>query len=254
MTATNYVVLDAVERGGSSYVCKLAHTAAAANEPGVGASWSTYWDLAAEKGEDGADGLGSGDMLKSDYDPGNIIADAFDADNHLDGTTKVVMTLVERNKLAAIEASATADQTGSEIKVAYEAQGDTNAYTDAAKTKVDQLTVTQPVDLDAIETRVNALDAAVVLMGAWDASAGTFPGGGSAQAGESWLVSVAGTVDVIEFSVNDRIIAITDNASTTTYADIWQKADYSDKVEVVAGQTGNISAPALRTAINVEDG
>ena len=36
-------------------------------------------------------------------------------------------------KLAGVEASATADQTGAEIKAAYEAQGDTNAYTDADK-------------------------------------------------------------------------------------------------------------------------
>ncbi|MCP4381412.1 MAG: hypothetical protein GY798_08345, partial [Hyphomicrobiales bacterium] len=56
LSSTTYAVLDAVENDGSSYVCKLAHTAAAANEPGVGASWSTYWDLSAQAGTDGADG------------------------------------------------------------------------------------------------------------------------------------------------------------------------------------------------------
>lgn len=39
-------------------------------------------------------------------------------------------------KLDGIEAGATADQTGAEIKVAYEAEADTNAYTDAEKTKL----------------------------------------------------------------------------------------------------------------------
>ena len=34
-------------------------------------------------------------------------------------------------KLAAIESGATADMTGAEIKVAYENEGDTNAFTDA---------------------------------------------------------------------------------------------------------------------------
>lgn len=125
---------------------------------------------------------------------------------------------------------------------------------DAAKAKTDFLTVTQPVDLDSIETRVNALDAAVVLKGIWDASSGTFPGGGSAQAGDSYIVSVAGTVGGVAFVANDRIIAILDNASTTTYASNWHKADYTDAVLSVASLTGAISAPDLRTAINVEDG
>lgn len=35
-----------------------------------------------------------------------------------------------------VEAGATADQTGAEIKTAYEAESDTNAYTDAEKTKL----------------------------------------------------------------------------------------------------------------------
>jgi hypothetical protein len=50
-----------------------------------------------------------------------------------------------------IEPAATADQTGAEIKAAYEAEADTNAFTDAEKTKVGHITVTQAVDLDAIE-------------------------------------------------------------------------------------------------------
>jgi hypothetical protein len=34
-----------VTQGGSYYDCKLAHTSAAGNQPGVGASWTTYWNL-----------------------------------------------------------------------------------------------------------------------------------------------------------------------------------------------------------------
>jgi len=141
------------------------------------------------------------------------------------------------------------------IAAALTTGGNVNGRDMAADgTKLDYLTVTQAVDLDAIETRVNALDASVILMGAWDASAGTFPGGGAAQAGESWLVSVAGTVDGAAFSINDRIIAIVDNASTATYAANWIKADYSDVVSSVAGETGAISKAALLAALNVEDG
>ncbi|MEL0098501.1 MAG: hypothetical protein VW907_02990, partial [Opitutae bacterium] len=110
--------------------------------------------------------------------------------------------------------------------------------TDGAK--LDYLTVTQAVDLDAIESRVNALDAAVVLQGSWDASGGSFPGAGSAQAGDSYIVSVAGTVDGVAFSVNDRLLAIVDSASTSTYASNWLKLDYTDQVLSVNSQTGAV--------------
>lgn len=119
-----------------------------------------------------------------------------------------------------------------------------NAYAAADKAKVDFLSVTQAVDLDAIETRVNELDAAVILQGTWNASAGTFPGGGAAQAGHSYIVSVAGTVNGVPFALNDRIIAITDNASTTIFAGNWHKADYSDQVVTVFGRNGAVAAQA----------
>lgn len=119
--------------------------------------------------------------------------------------------------------------------------GTTNKFaTSGQLAKIDFLTVTQAVDLDAIETRVNALDAAVILQGSWDASVGTFPGGGTAQAGDSYIVSTGGTVDSVVFTANDRIVAITDNASTSTYASNWLKLDYTDQVLSVAGKTGAV--------------
>lgn len=121
--------------------------------------------------------------------------------------------------------------------------GSTNKFATAAeKTKLGHISVTQAVDLDALETAVAALDQATVLKGTWDASAGTFPGSGSAQAGWSYIVSVAGTVDGTAFALNDRIIAITDNASTTTFASNWFKADYTDQVLSVFSRTGAVTA------------
>ena len=118
----------------------------------------------------------------------------------------------------------------------------TASFTTAQETKLGHIAVTQAVDLDDIETRVNALDAAVILKGTWDASAGTFPGAGAAQAGWSYIVSVAGTVDGTAFAVGDRAIAILDNASTTTYAANWFKADYTDQVLSVHGRAGAVTA------------
>jgi hypothetical protein len=111
----------------------------------------------------------------------------------------------------------------------------------ADETKLDFVTVTQAVDLDTIETRVNALDAAVVNNGPWDASVGTFPGGGTAQNGETWIVTVGGTVGGVVFAVNDRLMAYLDNASTTVYASNWLKLDYTDQVVSVAGKTGAVT-------------
>jgi hypothetical protein len=44
---------------------------------------------------------GGGDMLAATYDPQSIAGDAFDTDNHTDGSTNGVYTLAERAKLAA---------------------------------------------------------------------------------------------------------------------------------------------------------
>ena len=115
------------------------------------------------------------------------------------------------------------------------------SFNSTASTKVGHITVTQAVNLDTMESDIAALEQAVVLKGLWDASAGTFPGGGTAQAGFSYIVSVGGTVNGIEFNANDRLVAILDNASTTTYASNWHKLDYTDAVLSVAGRTGAVT-------------
>lgn len=128
----------------------------------------------------------------------------------------------------------------------------TASFLTAQETKLGHISVTQAVDLDAIETRVASLDAAIVLRGSWDASAGTFPGSGTAQAGDSWIVSVGGTVDAVAFAVGDRIIAITDNASTTVFASNWFKADYTDQVLSVDGRTGAVTLGDLYQPLDAD--
>ena len=48
----------------------------------------------------------------------------------------------ELTRLSGVETGATTDQTGTEIKAAYEAEGDTNAYTDGEKSKLGGVAVT----------------------------------------------------------------------------------------------------------------
>ena len=47
-TSTAYAVNDTVENNGSGYICTVAHTSGASTEPGVGASWTSNWDLFVE--------------------------------------------------------------------------------------------------------------------------------------------------------------------------------------------------------------
>ena len=121
-------------------------------------------------------------------------------------------------------------------------------------TKLDFITVTQAVDLDQMETDIAALANGMVYKGNWDASSGSFPGGGSAQTGWFYYVSVAGTVGGVSFAIGDNIVATTDNASASTFAGNWSKHDQTDAVQAVVGLTGSITQSGLLSALNVEDG
>lgn len=68
--------------------------------------------------------------------------DATDCDNHTSGTTNKVFTATEQNKLSGTEDNATADQTGAEIKAIYEAEADTNNYSDSEKAKLGSIDAT----------------------------------------------------------------------------------------------------------------
>ena len=119
-------------------------------------------------------------------------------------------------------------------------------------TKLDLVSVTQAVDLDQMETDIAALANGMVYKGDWDASSGSFPSG--AQTGWFYYVSVAGTVSGVAFHVGDNIVATTDNASTSVFANNWSKHDNTDAVQSVVGLTGSVTKSGLLTAINVEDG
>ena len=254
---TAYVKDDAVSYLGSSYIAKVATTG---NLP----TNTTYWDLVAQKGDGGA---GSVDLGYTASPSGGTVTNSVGEDATIpavDNTNAGLMIPAQKTKLDNIEAGAdVTDATnvaaaGAFMKSADDADditaGATNKFaTQGEKDKLGNISITQPVDLDALESRVNELDAAVILKGSWDASAGTFPGGGSAQAGWSYIVSVAGTVNGVSFSVNDRIIAITDNASTSTFASNWFKADYTDLVTSVDGATGALTVGGIIAAAGTKD-
>ena len=75
-------------------------------------------------------------------------------------------TTAESTKLAGIESGATADQTASEIKTAYESNSDTNAFTDAEQTKLTG------IESNADVTDATNVDAAGAVMNADTSTAG----------------------------------------------------------------------------------
>jgi hypothetical protein len=78
--------------------------------------------------------------------------------------------------------------------------------------------------------------------GDWDASGGTFPGGGTASAADYYTVTTGGTVDGVSFVSGDTIAALIDNASTTTYAANWVKNPLPDAGDFYfASQAGSTS-------------
>lgn len=122
-------------------------------------------------------------------------------------------------------------------------EGVTNLFMDSTEQgKLANITVTQAVDLDQMETDIAALANGMVYKGNWDASVWTFPWAWVAQTGRFYTVSVGGTVDSIVFNIDDRLVATVDNASTTTYAWNWTKLDATDAVTSVFGRLWNVVA------------
>ena len=91
--------------------------------------------------------------LEGDLNVGDISTDALtvSGDIVVTGTVDGRDVATDGTKLDGIETGATADQTGAEIKAAYEAESNTNAFTDSEKTK-----------LTGIETGADVTDTANV--------------------------------------------------------------------------------------------
>jgi hypothetical protein len=73
-----------------------------------------------------------------------------------------VMSASDHTKLDGIETSATADQTGAEIKSAYEGENDTNAFTDTLKSKLDGIEESATADQDLSSYQLQPSEGAFV--------------------------------------------------------------------------------------------
>ena len=103
-----------------------------------------------------------GGMLTSNTESG-ITVTYQDTDGTIDFTVPTQsendFTTVLKNKLDAIEASATADQTASQIKTSYESNSDTNEFSDAEQSKLSGIEASATADQTNAEIRT-AVEAA----------------------------------------------------------------------------------------------
>ena len=137
-----------------------------------------------------------------------------------------------------------ASSTGTDATIPAATVTEAGLLVSSDKEKIDYLTVTENTNLDDIRNRIGELSSAVVLRGTWDPTTNEFPGGGTAIAGDSYIVIGTAVVDGIQFTQGDRIVALVNNASTTVYANNWLKQDYTDKVSSVNTQTGAVTIDA----------
>lgn len=117
-------------------------------------------------------------------------------------------------KLDGIEDGATADQTGAEIKAAYEAEADTNAYDDAAAAKLAAIEAGATADQTDAEIRA-AVDAATdsnVYDDAAVASVASIAG----KLDKPSIVTKSGPAEDLEASDVDEYVRLT-NAAAKTY-------------------------------------
>lgn len=179
-----------------------------------------------------------------------------DQDDIGDGATYKQYSDTEKTKLAGIEAWADiTDATNVGAAWAFMKatddtddiiEGATNLFMDSTEQgKLANITVTQAVDLDQMESDIAALANGMVYKWNWDASVWTFPWAWIAQTWWFYTVSVGGTVDSVVFAVDDRLVATTDNASTTIYAWNWTKLDATDAVTSVNGAVWNVVIDAV---------
>ena len=93
---------------------------------------------------------------KVDFTDGSVLTET-DLDTNSDQVLFAQQEITD--KLGGIEEGATADQTNAEIKTAYEANSDTNAFTDALQTKLNNIELNATADQTNAEIRA-AVEAA----------------------------------------------------------------------------------------------
>ena len=196
------------------------------------------------------------------------------------GTT-VLMTVTGVTKLAGIEDGATADQSAAEIKVAYESNADTNAYTDAEQSKLAAISGTNTGDQTTIvgitgtkaEFDTAVTDGNILYVGdvtqytdelAQDAVGGMVDASLTYVDGTPLLQRAALTGDVTATAGSNATLIATPASATIAVDDkvLIKDTSASDVMKYILTQairdlapgTGTMTSAQLRTALTDETG
>lgn len=166
-------------------------------------------------------------------------------------TAKISFDSTSSTKLAGIDTGAKDDQTGAEIKALYEAESDTNAYTDAEKTKVTNTPADTTTTLATMQAEIDALGTGgsfdesddFVLTGEWDFSDADviFPLLTADPYDSNWngLLEFASKDDVYDEIEDLRANPIYDIIAKTSTGTI-STAECQGKIITNTGATGDI--------------
>lgn len=163
--------------------------------PGAGDEWGDAVDADIVPDADGTRDLGAtATRFAETYTDALFVTDNITVGGTVDGRD----VAADGTKLDNIETAATADQTGAEIKALYEAESDTNAFTDADHTK-----------LDGIETGATADQTGAEIKTAYEAEADT---NAFTDAEKSKLTGIEASADVPD---ETNVIAALNGAALT---------------------------------------
>ena len=133
-----------------------------------------------------------------------------------------LMSATDKTKLDGVETGATADQTASEIKSAYESNTDTNAFTDADHTK-----------LDGIEANADVTDTTNVVA--------------ALTAGTNVTIGADGTISSTDTDT-------TYSNATTSASGLMSASDKTKIDGIESGATADQTASEILTAVKTVDG
>ena len=167
---------------------------------------------------------------KVDFQDGSVLTET-DLDTNSDQVLFAQQEITD--KLSGIEEGATADQTNAEIKTAYEANSDTNAFTDAEKTKLQNLDLAK---LQGIETGATADQSNAEIKTAYEANSDT---NAFTDAEKTKLAGISSGQGATDFtSLTDTPANFTSAAGKTVKVNSSANAlEFVDQISDVVGDT-----------------
>jgi len=167
---------------------------------------------------------------KVDFQDGSVLTET-DLDTNSDQVLFAQQEITD--KLGGIEEGATADQTNAEIKTAYEANSDTNAFTDAEKTKLQNLDLAK---LQGIETGATADQSNAEIKTAYEANSDT---NAFTDAEKTKLAGISASAGATTFTgLGDTPANFTSAAGKTVKVNSSANAlEFVDQISDVVGDT-----------------